>query len=99
MTVQTMRGTQAQIRISLTGHGVKHWHLVLSRTTGLNGATVARAYDNQESAIRKAYACVETFEAEGYRATERRDGTVIELSRGDVKRYLFVRPCYLRHAR
>jgi hypothetical protein len=70
----------------------------VSTTPGLNGATVDRTFDTQQDAVIKAYAAVEVFESAGYRAVERRERTLVELHKGDVKRYLFVRPCYLRHA-
>lgn len=105
MAIQTMRGRQARLNISRNGSGRDHYHLVVSRTTGLNGATVTRAFETLAEASAKASTVRDVHVHAGFVATERQNGSVLELSKAGadtgitVKRYLFVRPCNLRHAR
>lgn len=100
MSVRTARGTKALIRVSMNGSGSKHYHVILSATTGLNGAKAMWSFETLNDANDQADSFVTTLMDNGYRANEVMSGTVLRLDRGttDVC-YLFVRPCYLRHAR
>lgn len=99
MTVLTTRGPKALIRVSLNGSGSDHYHLIMSRTTGLNGAYVMRSFETLADATAKATLVRDVHTHAGFIPREIHNRAILQLTHGETVRYLFVRHCNLRHAR
>lgn len=86
------------VRISLHGTGRDHWHVVLSKSRGLDRVLAVATFETRLEACDRADKVYAQYRDMGFTGRTTWAGTVLELVKaGETTSYLMTRHCCLRH--
>jgi hypothetical protein len=90
--------TERTIRASLHGTGRDHYHVILSKSRGLDRVIAVSTFDHYIEAGHRAQLVKAEYERMGFKARTYDAGTYLELSKvGETPAFVTTRHCRLRH--
>lgn len=91
---------ERQIKVSIYGSGREHYHVILSKSSGLDRVIAVSTFDTWTEAGHKAQHVKAVYETMGFESPTFAAGTILKLVKpGEPEwtAYLMTRRCHMRH--